>query len=59
MTDSKKKILLGCTGSVATIKLPVIVQNLRLKFPESAEIRIVLTENAKKFLPQDLTEVKI
>ena len=60
MSETKKKnILVGCTGSVATIKLPAIVQNLRRKFPDSAEIRCVLTENAKKFLPEDLAEVKI
>lgn len=31
MTTNKKKfnILLGCTGSVATIKLPAIIQTLR------------------------------
>ncbi len=58
MSEEKKKILLGCTGSVATIKLPKIIENLRTRFLETAEIRCVLTHNAKKFLPKDLIEVK-
>jgi len=46
-------ILLGCTGSVATIKLPVIIQTLKEK--QSTEelqfdIKVIITENAKHFV---------
>ncbi|KAJ8681395.1 hypothetical protein QAD02_017182 [Eretmocerus hayati] len=44
---SKKKVLVGCTGSVATIKLPQLVQNLS---QHNIEVRIVVTERAKHFL---------
>ncbi|KAJ8686080.1 hypothetical protein QAD02_021874 [Eretmocerus hayati] len=44
---SKKKVLVGCTGSVATIKLPQLVQNLSR---HNIEVRIVVTERAKHFL---------
>ena len=58
MTDSKvHNVLIGCTGSVATIKLPNIVQGLRNKFGDQANIRIILTKNSKFFLPEDLTQV--
>ncbi|GAB0099606.1 phosphopantothenoylcysteine decarboxylase [Sergentomyia squamirostris] len=50
MTESPsgKRILIGCTGSVATIKLPLLVNTLRTQIP-GAEIKIVVTEHAKHF----------
>jgi len=58
MATAKKKfnILLGCTGSVATIKLPTIIQSLKEK--QSTEelqfdIKIIITENAKHFVDID------
>jgi phosphopantothenoylcysteine decarboxylase len=59
MSDKKVNILLGCTGSVATIKIPIIVGKLRQKFGESAEVRLILTKNSKFFLSEDLAEVGI
>ncbi|KAG4065326.1 hypothetical protein HA402_012768 [Bradysia odoriphaga] len=58
MTTDKKKfnILLGCTGSVATIKLPVLIQTLlerqsteELQF----DIKIILTDSAKHFVDME------
>lgn len=46
--DGKHHILLAATGSVATIKLPLIAQALALH--ENVSIRIVLTRSAKEFL---------
>lgn len=43
---AKRKILVGCTGSVATIKLPQLVQKLSQR---NAEVRVVVTEHAKHF----------
>ncbi|KAI9883936.1 MAG: hypothetical protein M1823_004280 [Watsoniomyces obsoletus] len=40
-------LLIACTGSVATIKLPDIVQGFS---SENVIIKIVMTENARKFL---------
>lgn len=44
---TKKKVLLGCTGSVATIKLPELVQKL---LDRNMEVRVVVTERAKHFI---------
>jgi len=60
MTSNNKnfKILLGCTGSVATIKLPIIIQTLMEKKSTEQlnfEIKIVITENAKHFV--DMNEI--
>lgn len=47
--DGKKHLLLGCSGSVATIKLPEILKALS-SYSDRLSIRIVLTEPAKQFL---------
>lgn len=47
-------ILVCCTGSVATIKLPELLEQLRQI--EDCEVKIVLTEHSKHFLP-DLTSL--
>ncbi len=46
-------ILIGVTGSVATIKLPLLVQQLRHRLPGPIEIRIVTTERGRHFIPWD------
>lgn len=48
LTDRKHHLLLAATGSVATIKLPNIIQALA-KHP-NLSIRIILTESATTFL---------
>lgn len=48
-------ILIGCTGSVATIKLPILVRTLTQKLSEnsiSVKIRIIVTEQAKHFFKE-------
>ncbi len=47
-TDGKKHLLLAASGSVATIKLPSIVQ--ALSHHKNLSVRIVLTKSAEKFL---------
>lgn len=47
--EHKRNILIGCTGSVAAIKLPVVL-NLMKKRNQSFQIRVVLTEKAKHFV---------
>ncbi|GAB1315072.1 hypothetical protein MFIFM68171_05282 [Madurella fahalii] len=47
--DGKKHLLLAASGSVATIKIPVIVQALA-RYEGQLSIRIVLTEPATHFL---------
>ncbi|XP_071577768.1 phosphopantothenoylcysteine decarboxylase [Temnothorax nylanderi] len=46
-SSSRKRVLIGCTGSVATIKLPQLVEMLR---QNNLEVRVVVTERAKHFL---------
>lgn len=46
--DNKKHLLLAASGSVATIKLPHIVQ--RLSVHDKLSVRIVLTHAASRFL---------
>ena len=42
-------ILLCCTGSVATIKVPELLERLRAH-PDTV-VRLVVSENSKHFLP--------
>ena len=48
MDDGKTHILLGCSGSVATIKLPNILHAFS-RFPRLS-VRVILTASASKFL---------
>jgi hypothetical protein len=58
MSEKSFNILLGCTGSVATIKIPNIVRGLKDEFGEKAIVRLISTKNAKFFLPEDLSQVQ-
>ena len=50
-----KKILLGITGGIAAYKMPILVRLLK---KAGAEIKVVLTENAKEFVtPLSLSTV--
>ncbi|KAI0538661.1 putative flavoprotein [Xylaria digitata] len=50
LNDGKAHLLLACSGSVATIKLPNIIQAFS-KYPSSQlSIRVVLTSSATQFL---------
>ncbi|KAI1126725.1 flavoprotein [Nemania abortiva] len=50
LDDGNIHLLLGCSGSVATIKLPNIIQALS-KYPSSQlSIRVILTTSASRFL---------
>ena len=45
-------ILVCCTGSVATIKLPELLEQLqKLDCQEGVKVKVVLTENSRHFLP--------
>ncbi|KAI9751528.1 MAG: swr complex subunit [Chaenotheca gracillima] len=48
--DGKKHLLLAASGSVATIKLPNIIQALSRHAPNLLSIRILLTRSALQFL---------
>lgn len=52
--DSKKHVLLAASGSVATIKLPLIAQALAQN--ENISVRIVVTQNAREFLQSQADE---
>uniref|UniRef100_A0A1B6KSL7 Phosphopantothenoylcysteine decarboxylase n=1 Tax=Graphocephala atropunctata TaxID=36148 RepID=A0A1B6KSL7_9HEMI len=43
----KKKVLVGCCGSVATIKLPLLVNNLLEK---NCEVNVIMTQHARHFV---------
>lgn len=52
-----RNILIGCTGSVATIKLTSLIHALKSRDP-MCNIRVVLTEKAKTFLSMaELTQM--
>ncbi|KAL2157739.1 hypothetical protein VTH06DRAFT_5222 [Thermothelomyces fergusii] len=53
--DGKKHLLLAASGSVATIKLPVIIKALA-KYEGALSIRVVLTESAAHFLAGQSSE---
>lgn len=46
-----KNILIGCTGSVASLKIPILVKQL-LEKESSFNIQIVTTEHAKHFFKE-------
>lgn len=47
---SRKKVLIGCTGSVAAIKLPLLVDKL---WQHNLDVRVVVTEKSKHFFKED------
>lgn len=56
MEKDTKHILIACTGSVATIKLPVLLQKLFEKSNEAnfdIEIKVICTEKAKHFIKNE------
>lgn len=54
VNDGKKHILLAASGSVATIKLPLIAQALTMN--ENVSVRILVTQNARQFLQSQADE---
>ncbi|KAI5950881.1 hypothetical protein KGF54_003955 [Candida jiufengensis] len=48
--DGKFHILLACTGSVATIKVPLIVDKLFQNFGQKISIQLIVTKSATHFL---------
>lgn len=48
--DGKFHILLACTGSVATIKVPLIIDKLLLYYGQKVLIQLVVTKSAEHFL---------
>lgn len=46
---TRKKLLIGCTGSVATIKLPTLAEKF---WEQNFEVRVVVTERAKHFFKE-------
>ncbi|RIB15587.1 flavo protein [Gigaspora rosea] len=51
MSQKKINILIGATGSVASIKIPILVQSL-LQY-ENVEIKVVSTDNALHFFDKE------
>lgn len=48
MEEKTFRIIIGCTGSVATIKLPQLIQRVTSEIP-NIEIKVVVTECARNF----------
>lgn len=57
-STKSKKILVGCTGSVASIKIPLLVQELQ-KLDDTVEIKIVATDHALHFFDRDTLSVPV
>lgn len=56
--SNQKNILIGCTGSVASIKIPELVKTI-LEL-ERFQVKIVVTEHAKHFFKkEDVLEVDL
>ncbi|KAF0383908.1 phosphopantothenoylcysteine decarboxylase-like protein [Gigaspora margarita] len=51
MSQKKINILIGATGSVASIKIPILVQSLHQY--ENVEIKVVSTDNALHFFDKE------
>nr|XP_023016540.1 phosphopantothenoylcysteine decarboxylase [Leptinotarsa decemlineata] len=50
------KILIGCTGSVATIKLHNLLESISLGFGSKTEIKVCFTEHSKHFIAENSIE---
>lgn len=57
-STKSKKILVGCTGSVASIKIPLLVQELQ-NLDDTVEIKIVATDHALHFFDRDTLSVPV
>jgi hypothetical protein len=49
--DGKRHVLLGATGSVASVKIPLIVKSLLAH--EEVEVQVIVTKTAKHFVDVD------
>lgn len=47
--DNTKNVLIACTGSVATIKLPELVHIFLSSSETACRVKIIVTEHAKHF----------
>lgn len=52
-SKTTKNIIIGCTGSVASIKIPELVEMFLASDTPSFQVKIVATEHAKHFFKQD------
>jgi phosphopantothenoylcysteine decarboxylase len=51
-SGNDKHILVGCTGSVATIKLPLLMKGIlesKHSVPWDVQLQVILTKNARHF----------
>jgi phosphopantothenoylcysteine decarboxylase len=57
-SDNLKHVLVGCTGSVATIKLPVLLKTIlesKGSAPWNIQLQVIVTEHARHFYaPEDI-----
>ncbi|XP_061197359.1 phosphopantothenoylcysteine decarboxylase-like [Saccostrea echinata] len=56
--DKKKRVIVGCTGSVASIKIPLLIQELK-NLNEKVEIKVVATDHALHFFNKDSLPVPV
>jgi Flavoprotein len=55
--DGKKHILVGATGSVASVKIPLIVKSLLAH--EEVEVQVIVTKTAKHFFDVDKLKTEL
>ncbi|KAI9203844.1 flavoprotein [Polychytrium aggregatum] len=55
----KKRILIGTTGSVASVKLPMLINELRKIFGDFVEIRVVATTPSLHFFKKEDISVPV
>lgn len=57
-SNNEKHVLIGCTGSVATIKLPVLLKTIlesKRSLSWNVQVRVIVTQHARHFCaPADL-----
>lgn len=57
-TRQTRNVLIGCTGSVASVKVPILVQEL-MNIDDQLEIKVVTTENALHFFDHTCLQVPV
>lgn len=58
-SNTTKNIIIGCTGSVASIKIPELVEMILKSELPKFEIKIIATEHAKHFFKKEQLPVGV
>ncbi|KAI7830320.1 flavoprotein [Gamsiella multidivaricata] len=59
VSQPRKRVLIGATGSVASVKIPIIVKTLLEEMSEQVEVKVVTTDAALHFFDRKTIPVEV